>query len=231
MFPVFFIVVASALFAQQDLNREMIAVEIQKHFDSPAPPLLFSEEIEGSEDLTRRVNIFFKENFLYIDWLSRESKDHRERLVDSVCDFLEAQNLRISDRRKTPKKAITLDELKAVAVRNIYPSRITTEGKLGTSICASAVGFRDYGDRFYELEAFAFQTVFNDVKKPESFILAQIGECTKTAKSLKLSTHDETLLKRAQGVFWALFYKNPDFEKLLLDAYQEKATYLPFEIK
>lgn len=219
-----------ALVVGQDLTRATVAVEVQKHFESPKAPFAFSEEIQGGSDLSPAVNAFFKDNFLYVDWLSRESKDYRESLLDSVCAFLEVQGRKISDRRPQPKKAVSLHELKTIAVRNVFPLRVNPEGKIGTLICASAAGFADYPDRQYELEAFAFQTVFNDVKKPESFILARVDDYGKLARSLKLSSNTDILLKRAQGVYWALFYQNPDFEKLLIEAYREKAAILPFEI-
>jgi hypothetical protein len=45
-----------------------------------------------------------------------------------------------------------------------------------------------------------------------------------------LSTDEQDLLKRAQGFMWALFYKDKDFEKMIIDSYQRKAKYMPFEI-
>ncbi len=214
----------------QDLTRDSVAAEIQRHFASPKPEFAFLDEVTGESDLTRLVNAFFKDNFLYVDWLSRESKDYREGLNDSVCAFLEARGQKISGVTMKPKTRVSLNELKAVAVRNIYPLRVTAEGGIGTLVCASALGYKDFPDRNVAVEAFAFQTIFNEMKNKDSFIMARIHDYKELAKSLKLSTNPDDLLKRAQGVYWGLLYQNADFEKMLIQAYREKARILPFEV-
>ena len=73
--------------------------------------------------------------------------------------------------------------------------------------------------------------VFNELKKKkDSFLLPRIQEYNKLAVSLKLSTNEQDLLKRAQGFMWAFFYVDKDFEKMLVDCYQLKAEFMPFEI-
>jgi hypothetical protein len=55
-------------------------------------------------------------------------------------------------------------------------------------------------------------------------------EYAEFARNLRLSTNKDVALNRAQGVVWALLFKDESFEKILLDGYQEKIVYLPFKI-
>jgi hypothetical protein len=86
-------------------------------------------------------------------------------------------------------------------------------------------------ERNIDFEAFTFDAIFNELKeKEDSFLLPRIQEYSKVASELKLSTDEQDLLKRAQGFMWALFYKDKDFENMIIDSYQGKAKYMPFEI-
>ena len=216
--------------AAQEMSREMVALEVQKYFANPTPPFAFVKEIAGEGDLTKLLNTFFNENFLYVDYLSRESKDYQEGLINSVCAFLETRGGKIRGYSPGPKTPVPIHDVKAIAVRHIFPLRTNAEGKIGTLICASALGFKDYPERNVPVEAFTFQTVFNETKKENNFVFARVHEYGELAKSLRLSNNPEDLIKRAQGIYWALFYQNPEFEKLLLDAYSKDATILPFKI-
>ena len=109
--------------------------------------------------------------------------------------------------------------------------KVTEDGKIGTRICVTGEGFRDYSDRNINFEAFVFDAIFNELKKKEkSFLLPRIGEYSKLAMTFKLSTDEQDLLKRAQGFMWAMFYKDKDLEKMIIECYRNKAEYLPFEI-
>lgn len=214
----------------QEIQRESVASEVKRHFLSPKPNFAFSEEVPGEDDLTKQVNSFFKQNFLYVDYLSREAKDYEENLVDTVCAFLESRGWKISHFSPQPKTPISVHELKTIAVRHIFPLRLTSDGSIATLICAAAAGFKDFSERNIALEAFTFQTIFSDLKKEPSFVLSKVREYGQLAKSMKLSTNPDDLIKRAQGIYWVLFYQNKEFEALLLAAYTEKAKILPFEI-
>ena len=113
----------------------------------------------------------------------------------------------------------------------MFPVKVTKEGKIGTRICVSGEGFIDYSERNINFEAFTFDAIFAEIKKKDSFLLARIQEYNKLAATLKLSANEKDLLERAQGFMWAMFYKDMDFEKMLIDCYQRKAEYMPFEIK
>jgi hypothetical protein len=213
-----------------EVSRETVASEVEKHFLNPKPNFAFTEEVAGQDDLTRQVNYFFKENFLYIDYLSRESKEYKEPLIDSVCAFLADRGWKISNFSPKPRTPLPVDDLKIVAVRHIFPLRTNAEGKIATLICASALGFKDFPGRQIEVEAFTFDAIFNEIKKEESYILTRVRELGELARKMKLSDNNDDLIKRAQGLFWILFYSDPEFEKLLLKAYEVKARFLPFEV-
>jgi hypothetical protein len=214
----------------QEITRETVASEVQEHFLNPKPSFAFTEEIPGEDALTRQVNYFFKDNFLYIDYLSRESTEYKEALVDSVCAFLESRGWEIPNLALKPKTRLAIEDLKITAVRHICPFRVSAEGKISTLICASALGFKDFSERQIEVEAFAFQSIFKDIKKDESYVLTRVRELANLAKKMKFSTNPEDLIKRAQGMFWILFYSDQEFEKLLLKDYEAMAKFLPFEV-
>ncbi len=145
--------------------------------------------------------------------------------------YLLAKGQKISGLVEKPKEKFSLHDLKATAIRFIFPSKVTKEGKIGTRICVTGEGFLDYSERNIDFEAFTFYAIFNEIKKEEaSFLMPRLQEYNKLAVRLKLSTNEQDLLKRAQGLMWALFYNDKDFEKMLIDCYQKKAEYMPFEI-
>lgn len=144
-------------------------------------------------------------------------------LISKGCD--------IAEFVEKSREEISIHDLKATGVRFFFPVKVTDEGKIGTRICVSGEGFRDYEKRDIYLEAFSFHTIFNEIlKKKDSYILPRVEENNKLANQLKLSNNNEDLLKRAQGFMWALFYADENFEKILLDSYHDKEEYLPFKI-
>lgn len=214
-----------------EFKVEEIKAEIEKHFEQPKGGIKFSTEIESDSSLTTLGNDFFKENKLYIDYISKQSEEYMDKILYLFELYLISKDSEISGFVEKPKQEISIHDLKATGVRFFFPTKVTEEGKIGTRICVTGEGFRDYEKREIYLEAFSFHTIFNEIlKKQDSYILPRVSEYNKLANQLKLSNNNEDLLKRAQGFMWALFYTDSDFEKILLDSYHDKEEYLPFKI-
>lgn len=214
-----------------EFKVEEIKAEIEKHFEQPKGGIKFSTEIESDSSLTTLGNDFFKENKLYIDYISKQSEEYMDKILYLFELYLISKDSEISGFVEKPKQEISIHDLKATGVRFFFPTTVTEEGKIGTRICVTGEGFRDYEKREIYLEAFSFHTIFNEIlKKQDSYILPRVSEYNKLANQLKLSNNNEDLLKRAQGFMWALFYADSDFEKILLDSYHDKEEYLPFKI-
>ena len=227
----FFFTASEFYLFSSEIKVENIRAEIAKHFEHPKAGIKFNSEIKSDTPLSKLGNDFFKENFLHIDYLSKHTKDYIESIVDFFLLYLIAKGQKISGLIEKPKKRFSVHDLKATAVRFIFPVKVTKEGKIGTRICVTGEGFIDYSERNIDFEAFTFDAIFNELKKEEdSFLLPRIQEYNKLAARLKLSTDEQDLLKRAQGFIWALFYNDKDFEKMLIDCYQRKTEYMPFEI-
>jgi hypothetical protein len=118
------------------------------------------------------------------------------------------------------KKYITLSDDKGRKTRK--------GGKPEVRICVAGEGYKDYPDRNKKLEAFLFESVFNGLTKGK--LDKKIEEFMNIVARLNLSTDNDTAIKRAQGAFWWFFFQDKDFEKILLDSYNNKKDYLPFEI-
>ncbi len=214
-----------------EFTKEDIKTEIDKHFEQSKGGIKFATEIEPNSSLTTLGNDFFKENKLYIDYISRQSEEYMDKILYLFELYLISKDCEISGFVEKPKQEISIHDLKATGVRFFYPTKVTEDGKIGTRICVTGEGFRDYEKREIYLEAFSFHTIFNEIlKKQDSYILPRVSENNELANQLKLSDNNEDLLKRAQGFMWALFYADSNFEKILLDAYHEKEIYLPFKI-
>lgn len=229
-FFVFLIFMINPLFSSE-FKVEEIKAEIEKHFEQPKGGIKFSTEIESDSSLTTLGNDFFKENKLFIDYISKQSEEYMDKILYLFELYLISKDSEISGFVEKPKQEISIHDLKATGVRFFFPTKVTEEGKIGTRICVTGEGFRDYEKREIYLEAFSFHTIFNEIlKKQDSYILPRVSEYNKLANQLKLSNNNEDLLKRAQGFMWALFYADSDFEKILLDSYHDKEEYLPFKI-
>jgi len=227
----FFFTAGKFYLFSSEIKVEDIRAEIAKHFEQPKGGIKFTTKIISNTPVSKLGNDFFKENFLYIDYISRQCEEYMDSITEFFGLYLIAKGQKISDFTEKPKMRFSVHELKATAVRFMYPAIVTKEGKIGTRICVTGEGFRDYSKRNIDFEAFTFDAIFNELKKEEdSFLLPRIEEYNKLAGSLKLSTDEQDLLKRAQGFMWAMFYKDKDFEKMLIDCYQRKTEYMPFEI-
>jgi len=227
-----FLISSRAYICQKEIKVEDVKAEIALHLDKPEQGFVkIIPKIESDTPLSRLGNDFFEDNFLYVDYLTKHDENYTESITQVFGTYLLAKGQKISGLVEKLKERFSLCDLKATAIRFIFPSKVTKKGKIGTRICVTGEGFLDYSERNINLEAFTFYAIFNEIKKEEaSFLMPRIQEYSKLAVSLKLSTNERDLLKRAQGLMWALFYNDKDFEKMLIDCYQKKAEYLPFEI-
>jgi hypothetical protein len=203
-----------------------------KHLEKPERGFVkITPEIESDTHLAALGNAFFEDNILHIDYLTKHDTNYMESVVRLFVLYLVARDHKISGFDDQPRKSFSLHDLKATAVRFFFPMKVTEDGKIGTRICVTGEGFRDYPERNLDFEAFIFDAIFSDLKKKEeSFLLPRIQEYNKLAVALELSTDEKVLLTRAQGFMWAMFYTDKDLEKLIVDSYQKKAEYLPFEL-
>lgn len=223
---------AGAYSTQTEITVEDMKAEIGKHLERTAQGFVkITQKIESDASLAELGNAFFEDNFLHIDYLTKHDENYMESVVHLFGLYLLAKDQKISDFSDRSKKSFSLHDLKATAVRFFFPMKVTEDGKIGTRICVTGEGFRDYSGRNINFEALTFDAIFSDLKKKEdSFLLSRIQEYNKLAVALELSTDEQVLLTRAQGFMWAMFYRDKDLEKMIIDCYRKKAEYLPFEV-
>jgi ribose 5-phosphate isomerase RpiB len=217
---------------QADFEIEEVKAEIAKHLEKPERGFIkITNEIESDTALSKLGNEFFNENFLYIDYLTKHDESYLESITQVFGLYLISKGEKTTGFSDNTQKDFSLHDLKATAVRFMFPTKVTKEGKIGVRICVTGEGFRDYSERNINFEAFTFDAIFNEIKKEDaSFLMTRIQEYGKLARELKLSTSENDLLIRAQGALWALFYNDKDFEKMLIECYQKKSEYMPFKI-
>jgi hypothetical protein len=226
-------------------NRNFFYIEILK-------------EIKSAKEISDLGNQFIEDNYLYINYLSKylnpsflKNRDQSIEDPDSVKNkfneylienkkilnpifelfslFLKSKGHGLTGFVGEPKKKeFTFDQMKAIAVRNILPYKMTKKGRPGIKICVAGEGYKDFPDRNKHLEAFSFESVINGLKQGK--LDKKIEESMNVVGKLKFSTDNDTAIKRAQGAFWWFFFHDKDFEKLLLDSYNNKKDYLPFVI-
>jgi hypothetical protein len=217
------------------------------------------KEIKSEKELSDLCNQFIADNYLYLDYFiidlftaflknqnkSREDPDafkqefykyvieNKEFLfpfVEIFGLFLESKNHGLTGFDGQPKKKVfTLTQLKAIAIRNIFPYKMTKSGNPAVKICVAGEGYKDFPDRNKQLEAFSFESVMNGIEKTELY--NRIQALSNDIGKLNFSTDNEAAIKRAQGAIWWSFFQDKEFEKILLDSYNKKKGYLPFVIK
>jgi hypothetical protein len=215
-------------------------------------------EIKSGKEISDLGNQFIEDNYLYLDYFTKdlnssffknrdqsneepdavkqEFNEYLKKNKESLKPFIELFRLFLKSRGHgltgfagEPKiKEFTFVQMKAVAVRNIFPNKMTASGRPGVKICVAGEGYNDYPDRNKHLEAFSFESVMNGLKKGK--LDKKIEGFMNIVGKLKFSTDNDTAIKRAQGAFWWFFFNDKDFEKLLLDSYKSKKDYLPFVI-
>ncbi len=215
------------------------------------------KDIESDAILPGLCNDFLIENFFYVDYLVKdlffsflENKDQSIQEPDRVIDqykkyleknkkllipiislfasYLKAKGHVIGAMEDLPKEKISLADLKAVAVRNILP-KLSDDGSIIYKLCVAGEGFMDYEKRNAQLEAFTFETIFNESK--DRSLKLVLKKCSQVVERLNLSTEKDIALKRAQGVLWGLLFTDADFQKLLINQYNKKKSYLLFSLE
>lgn len=209
-----------------------------------------------SNPLSSLCNKFITDNHLHLDYLVNEetiqylnSKDesitdpsaivknfsqHLNNREDFVAEvrlffglFLKSKGYEIVDFIEKTRETFSFKELKAIAVRNIYPTK-TPQGKLIFKVCVACEGYKDLPKRNTHLEAFSFQVVFN-ANKSETFKML-LENCQSIANHLHLSSEDDVHVERFQGCFWSLLFQDERFADFLKKSYSKKKSYLPFKI-
>lgn len=216
------------------------------------------KEIKSGKEISDVGNQFIEDNYLYLDYFTKdlnssflknrdqsneepdavkqEFNEYVNRNKESLKPFVELFGLFLNSKGhgltgfavKPIKKEFTLAQMKAIAVRNIFPNRMTRSGRPAVKICVAGEGYKDYPDRNKHLEAFSFESVMNGLKKGK--LDKKIEGFMNIVGKLKFSTDNDAAIKRAQGACWWFFFHDKDFEKLLLDSYNKKKDYLPFVI-
>lgn len=125
---------------------------------------------------------------------------------------------------------VSLDRVLAIAARFFYPSSLEG-GRLFANICVGVNGLRDLeGGRNVPLEAFVYDAIWRDLREPKYHVAKEFRTELGRFAQMNLSSDPETKLIRLQGLAWAHMAQNADLRKLLLEAYSERAAYLPFQI-
>ena len=124
----FFFIASEFYLFSSEIKVDDIRAEIAKHFEHPKRGIKFTSEIISNTPVSKLGNDFFKENFLYIDYISRQTKDYMESIADFFGLYLLAKGQKISGYTEKPKKRFSVHELKATAVRFMFPVKVTKEG-------------------------------------------------------------------------------------------------------
>jgi len=213
------------------------------------------KDIKSDAVLPSLCDAFLTENYFYVDYLAKdhffsflENKDQNIKGPDRViahykkyleknkkqlipiislfASYLTAKGHVIAAMEDLPKEKISLADLKAVAVRNILPMKLSDDGSVIYKLCVAGEGFVDYEKRKAQLEAFTFETIFNASK--DGSLKLVLKKCSQVVERLNLSTEKDVALKRAQGVLWGLLFTDADFQKILISQYNKKKSYLLF---
>lgn len=130
-----------------------------------------------------------------------------------------------------PPRAVPLQEVQNLAARFFYPDAVQPSGEVVGHICVGINGIKDLErKRDLTLEAFVFGAIFQDLEEPTYGVRQEFKEAMALVNTLGLSSHAETRLTRAQGVVWARMAKREGLRALLLEEYQKRSAYLPFQV-
>ena len=109
---VFLIFILNPLFSSE-FKVEEIKAEIEKHFEQPKGGIKFTAEIESDSPLAIQGNEFFKENKLYIDYISKQSLEYMDKILYLFELYLISKGSEISGFVEKPKQEISIHDLGA----------------------------------------------------------------------------------------------------------------------
>lgn len=161
-----------------------------------------------------------------------EDRTFNSLLLPVAHRFFTLKGSGLSDYEALSRVQVTLQDLINVAVRFFYPDRVLEKGFQG-HICAGINGFKDFqGERNLQVEAFCYEALFQELRSKEQRYRLRDKFSSLLAESwrLKLSADEDKKLARAQGAVWAALARDPDIKQLLIEAYERKKDYLPFEV-
>jgi hypothetical protein len=148
--------------------------------------------------------------------------------------YLEAQGVVVTGLDRTSHgqpRAIRRSEMMRVAVRFFSPF-LNESGGVATHVCTAFNDVRDLpGPRDIMLEAFAYAAISAEMRPdaPPRFV-DDFGAARRLMNSLALSTDQSVKLDRARGVMWGVMGQSKALADVLLEAYGQRAAYLPFQL-
>jgi SepF-like predicted cell division protein (DUF552 family) len=158
-----FLISSGTYINQEEIKVEDVKAEIERHLEQAKGKFVkIITEIKSDTTLSKIGNDFFKENFLFVDYLTKHTENYLESITHVFRMYLQMNGHEISGFIEKPKKKFSIHDLKATAVRFIFPVLVTKEGKIGTRICVTGEGFKDYSERNIDFEAFTFDAIFNE---------------------------------------------------------------------
>lgn len=129
---------------------------------------------------------------------------------------------------KSPKREVsilrTFNTLSKFFYIHVYKKETGYRGH----ICIGFNGIEETSlKRDISLEAFCFNTVFNNIKISAAFF----RDTSEAISDLELGSDREKAILRAQGIMYYEAFKNPGLREILKKEYQQRKSYLPFTIK
>jgi len=165
----------------------------------------------------------------YIERL-QNSKEFDSVMFPIVNKYLQSKNF-TSNYSDKEEKVFSKDDILKIAVRFFYPSAIFNN-KIQAHVCVGINGMDDFPQkRNLVLEGFIFQTILNNLDNSQYQIREYFENAKEIAATLKLSNDNKTILKRSQGVVWAIMYNSKGLWEAIVDSYKNKKNILPFTIK
>lgn len=151
-------------------------------------------------------------------------------ITNLICRYLKSQNIIVNNYTLINKYDVSIDKIASIAARFFYPNKLVEGGGISMKLCVGALSFKDYGERNFLEEAFAFSVVMGSAQSESPNLVDEYKKEAKYAIHMNLSDQDDIKLYRLQGAIWALLSKNSKMLEEIKKEYETKYTLLPFAI-
>lgn len=171
------------------------------------------------KDDPKKMHIHFikiiKENPIFIQYFETLLFNYMTSIGKGIDDHLVDQ------------ENIPMDMVVDCMAKFIYINKIMPGNKYGGKFCVGINGIQEtIKDRNFHIEAFCFNTLFNNFKT----IIPIFQTTVNNIKKLKLGIKEEDRLLRAQGAMYLAISQNPGIRELLKNEYRKRKAYLPIRV-
>lgn len=168
----------------------------------------------------------------YYDLLKQDST-FNDIFLPIVINYLETKDIKVENYSDfLEKQTMSIERILGTASRFFYPDGIGKNGGIRAYVCVGINGLKDLEEgRNAYIEALAYSAINQEMIEPKFNVRDSFVKNFNYMNSLDLSNDDDLKIQRAQGVMWAMMYKEDSLKNALIHEFEKVKSWIPFVLE